>query len=137
MSIGLVESYYRAFNARDYNGMLVLLADDVAHDVNQGQREVGKDRFGAFLKRMHESYREELRDLVILGEPTSRRFAAEMVVEGEYLKADAGFPPAFGQKYRLPVGAFFEVSHKKIARVTTYYNLEDWLQQISVGSLRP
>ncbi len=130
MTVQLIQSYYAAFNARDFAGMLALLSDDVAHDVNQGGRETGREAFAAFLRRMDDSYREQLSEIVVMGEPGGRRFAAELVVEGEYLKADPGFPPAKGQRYRLPVGAFFEVAGGKITRVTTYYNLADWLAQV-------
>ena len=130
MSTELIRSYYDAFNRQDYAGMLAAVADDVAHDVNQGAREVGKEKFAAFLARMDAAYREQLEDLVILADPSGRRFAAEFTVLGTYLKADPGFPEAHGQQYRLPAGAFFEVDAGKIRRVTTYYNLEDWLAQV-------
>ncbi|TNY24862.1 nuclear transport factor 2 family protein, partial [Fulvimonas soli] len=35
-AIGLVQAYYAAFNRGDWDGMLAFLADDVAHDLNQG-----------------------------------------------------------------------------------------------------
>jgi ketosteroid isomerase-like protein len=40
-------------------------------------------------------------------------------------------PEARGQRYRLPAGAFFEIRDGKIARVTTTYNLRDWIAQVS------
>jgi steroid delta-isomerase-like uncharacterized protein len=46
------------------------------------------------------------------------------------LQADPGFPAAHGQRYRLPAGAFFELKNGLIQRVTTYYNLQDWLAQV-------
>ena len=58
------------------------------------------------------------------------RAAAEYVVHGEYLVGDEGLPPAHGQHYVLPGGAFFEIVDGQIARVTNYYNLEDWLAQV-------
>lgn len=42
-------SYCQAFTAGDREGMLALLTDDMAHDLNQGAREVGCD---AFLTRL-------------------------------------------------------------------------------------
>lgn len=131
MSSELIASYYSAFNARDYPAMLGLLSEDVSHDVNQGGRELGRAAFAAFLARMDQSYREQLIDVVVMGDASGTRFAAEFTVVGEYLKADAGMPPARGQRYRLPAGAFLAVSDGKIARVTTYYNLQDWLAQVS------
>jgi steroid delta-isomerase-like uncharacterized protein len=130
MSTSLIEAYYDAFNRRDYPAMLALVADDVVHDINQGAREVGKALFQKFVERMDEAYRERLEDLVILADRSGRRFAAEFIVVGKYLRADPGFPEAHGQSYRLPAGAFFEVEGDKIKRVTTYYNLSDWLAQV-------
>lgn len=139
MSIQIIEAYYRAFNSGDFAGMLALLAPDVVHDINQGTREVGKDAFEQFLQRMNVSYTETLSDIVIMSDATGKRLSAEFVVDGAYLKADPGFPDARGQRYRLPAGAFFEVHNGFITRVTTYYNLADWLLQVSDGqwSVRP
>jgi steroid delta-isomerase-like uncharacterized protein len=67
-----------------------------------------------------------------MGDASATRFAAEFTVVGKYLKADAGMPAAHGQMYRLPAGAFLMVEQGKITRVTTYYNLQEWLQQVSV-----
>jgi steroid delta-isomerase-like uncharacterized protein len=110
--------------------MLALLSEDVVHDINQGARELGRERFAAFLRRMAESYDEQLLDHTIMGEPSGKRFAAEFTVLGKYLKADSGLPAAHGQSYRLAAGGFFEVEAGRIRRVTTYYNLHDWLAQV-------
>jgi len=127
----LVLSYYAAFNRADWAGMLATLAETVAHDLNQGAREVGRDAFAAFLQRMDRHYREQLRDIVVMVSPDGTRAAAEYVVHGEYLSTDAGLPEARGQRYVLPGGAFFEIRDSKIARVSNYYNLEDWVAQVS------
>lgn len=127
----LIERYYAAFNRADWQGMLEELADDVAHDTNQGSRELGRDAFGAFLARMQRSYREQLSDIVVMVGADGRRAAAEYVVHGQYLVEHEGLPPAYGQRYVLPGGAFFELREGKIARVTNYYNLQDWIAQVS------
>jgi steroid delta-isomerase-like uncharacterized protein len=125
----LVTHYYQAFNRREYHAMVDLLSEDVAHDINQGGCEVGKAAFVAFLDRMHRHYREQVVDLVVMSE--GDRAAAEFVIEGEYLVSDEGLPPATGQRYRLPVGAFFSITNDRIARVTNYYNLADWIRQVT------
>lgn len=130
----LIRAYLDAFNRGDRPAMLALLADDVAHDVNQGGREVGRDAFAAFLARMDRCYRERLVDIVVMAEPAGTRAAAEFVVEGEYLATDEGLPPARGQTYRLPAGAFYAIRDGRIARVTMHYNLADWIAQVSAGS---
>lgn len=126
----LLQRYYDAFNAQDMDAFLELLTDDVVHDINQGRREEGKEAFAAFMAKMNRSYREQITDLVILTEPSGKRAAAEFTVLGTYLVTDEGLPAAKGQTYRLPAGAFFEIVDGKIARVSNYYNLEDWLVQV-------
>lgn len=130
-AIELVLAYYAAFNRGDTAAMLDLLADDIAHDINQGKRETGKEAFTAFLARMDRCYREQLRDIVVMANESGDRAAAEYVVHGEYLADDEGLPAASGQKYVLPGGAFFDVRDGLIARVSNYYNLEDWVAQVS------
>ncbi len=129
-STELIRRYYAAFNAGDWTTFFSLLTDDVAHDINQGGRETGKDAFRAFIERMNRSYREQIVDIVILGDDDGARAAAEYVVLGTYLATDEGLPEARGQTYRLPGGAFFDIRDGKVARVSNYYNLQDWLAQV-------
>ncbi|CAL1240668.1 ketosteroid isomerase-related protein [Candidatus Methylocalor cossyra] len=126
----LIESYYAAFNAGDMDALLNLLSEEVVHDINQGPREIGKQAFRVFLERMNRCYKEQVVDLVVLTSEDGTRAAAEFVVLGEYLCSDEGLPPAHGQRYRLPAGAFFEIRDGKVARVTNYYNLQDWIAQV-------
>lgn len=126
----LVLAYYAAFNRGDWDGMLAMLSDDVVHDLNQGERELGREAFATFLARMARCYSEQLRDIVVLASQDGTRAAAEYVVHGEYREADEGLPPAQGQRYVLPGGAFFDLREGKIARVTNYYNLQDWIAQV-------
>jgi steroid delta-isomerase-like uncharacterized protein len=110
--------------------MLNLLSDDVAHDINQGVREIGKPAFRAFLAHMDQCYTEQLADIVVFSEADGARAAAEFVVHGVYKATDAGLPEAAGQTYNLPAGAFFQIESGRISRVTNYYNLQDWLKQV-------
>jgi steroid delta-isomerase-like uncharacterized protein len=126
----IISAYLAAFNRGDWAGMLALLADDVAHDINQGGAEHGKAAFAAFLDRMARCYREELRDIVIMVGADGARAAAEFQVHGAYLATDAGLPSARGQRYALPAGAFFTFKNGRISRVTMYYNLQEWLRQV-------
>lgn len=129
----LIRAYYAAFGRGEREAMLELLAEDVVHDVNQGPREVGKPAFRDFLGHMDHSYRESLIGLTIMVAAGGSRAAAEFVVEGEYLATDAGLPEARGQRYSLPAGAFFAVAQGRITRVTTYYNLQEWLRQVGAS----
>lgn len=130
-AIALITRYYSAFNAGDAAAMLDCVAEDVEHRVNEGGIRQGRAKFAEFCSHMGVSYREELKDLVIFANDDGTRGAAEFVVHGEYLKTDPGLPEAHGQRYILPAGGFFEISGGKIARVTTFYNLNDWIAQVS------
>jgi len=127
----LIRRYFDAFNASDSEGMLACLTDDVIHDVNQGERRTGKDKFRAFNARMTHHYRERLEGIAVMVSKDGTRAAAEFNVHGEYLVTDSGLPEAKGQTYVLPAGTFFAIRDGKIARVTTYYNLTDWIAQVS------
>ena len=127
----LLERYYVAFNAGDSDGMLTCLSDNVVHDVNQGERRTGREKFRAFNARMAHCYGEKLENITLLVSDDGRRAAAEFNVLGTYKNTDEGLPPASGQKYALPAGTFFAIRDGKIDRVTTYYNLTDWLMQVT------
>jgi steroid delta-isomerase-like uncharacterized protein len=127
----LIRRYYDAFNRGEGEAMLALLSPDVIHDVNQGERRVGLDKFRAFNARMDHHYQEKLEDIVVLVNIDGTRAAAEFNVHGVYKATDEGLPPAKGQKYVLPAGTFFAVKAGLITRVTTYYNLTDWVLQVS------
>lgn len=129
-TLALIRRYYDAFNRGDSEGMLACLADDVLHDVNQGSRREGKAAFRAFNAHMEHCCKEQLEGIVVMASDDGARAAAEFNVIGAYLETDEGLPPAKGQAYRLPAGTFFAVRDGLITRVTTYYNLTDWLTQV-------
>ena len=130
-TLALIQRYYDAFNAGDAAGMLACLTDDIEHRVNEGAHRIGKEKFAEFCSHMGVSYREQLKDMVVFANDAGDRAAAEFVVHGEYLKTDPGLPEAKGQRYILPAGGFFEVKGGRIARITTFYNLNDWIAQVS------
>ncbi len=130
----IIRAYYAAFNAGDMAAFLALLTDDVAHEISQGGRQIGRDRFADFMAHMNRCYRERIADLVVLTEPSGTRGAAEFTVHGTYLQTDPDVPPgtaaARGQTYVLPAGAFFSLRDGRIARVSNHYNLGEWVRQV-------
>jgi steroid delta-isomerase-like uncharacterized protein len=127
----LITRYYAAFNAHDWAGMLACVDDDLRHDVNEGQSRGGKARFREFITHMDRCYDERLENIVVMTNADGSRAAAEFIVHGRYKATDGDLPPARGQSYVLPAGAFFEIEGGKITRVTTRYNLTDWIGQVS------
>lgn len=130
-SLEIVQDYYAAFNAKNWAGMLALVAPDIRHEPNQGEVRVGLEKFTEFLDMMDTSYEETLTDMVFFTEPSGQRIAVEFTVNGIYRQGEAGMPAAHGQSYVLPAAAFVEVSQEKITRVTTFYNLPLWISLVS------
>ena len=130
-ALDILRRYYAAFNAGDRETFFGLLTEDVVHDINQGGAETGVAAFRTFMDRMDRCYREQIEDLVLMADESGTRAAAEFTVRGEYLATDEGLPPARGQTYLLPAGAFFVLRDGRVARVTMYYNLQDWTKQVT------
>lgn len=131
-ALEIAKQYYDAFNRQDWEGMLALVHPEVRHEPNQGEEpRIGLEKFKQFLRQMDEAYEETLTDMVFFSESSDSRVAVEFKVNGVYKKAEEGLPPARGQKYILPAGAFLELKEGKIARVTTYYNLTLWIKLVS------
>lgn len=133
MSEDLLSRYYEAFNGGDSAGMLALVDDNVVHEPSQGTVRNGKAAFADFLDHMNRCYKEQVIDPVFLLSSDGTRGAAEFMLDGQYLQTDSDLPPATGQRYRLRVGAFFELRDGLIARVSNHYNLADWLDQVEAG----
>ena len=129
----LVGRYLDAFNRGDVDDMLACLHEDVAHDINQGGREIGREKFRWFMATMNRHYREELSDIVIMADSGGRHAATEFTVRGTYLATAEGLPEAADQNYSLAAGIFFEIDDGLISRVTTYYNLAEWISQVEQG----
>lgn len=130
-TLALIRRYYDAFNAGSPEAMLACLTDDIEHRVNEGTPRIGREKFAEFCGHMGTSYRETLTDMVLFATDDGTRAAAEFIVHGTYLQTDPGLPEAKGQTYILPAGAFFEVRADRISRITTFYNLNDWIRQVS------
>jgi steroid delta-isomerase-like uncharacterized protein len=129
-SLEITESYYQYFNQKNWQGMLALVHPDILHEANQGKVRAGVEKFAEFLKHTNDCYDEALTEMVFLTEPTGKRVAVEFVVSGTYKKTDGDFITAKNQTYTLPAVAFLAFKDGKIARVTTYYNLQLWLKLV-------
>ena len=127
----LIALYYAAFNAKDWAGMSACVSEDIEHFVNEGGKRGGRGAFAEFIAHMDACYDETLTDIVVMATPDGARASAEFIVNGVYKQTDAGLPAATSQTYRLPAGAFFNVKDGAITRVTTYYNLGEWIRQVS------
>lgn len=129
--LSLVQSYFNCFNQKNYAGMVKLVSSEIVHEVNQGQAQVGVEKFTRFLAHMEDCYDETLENLTYLSSDSAPVVAVEFFVKGTYLKTDGSLPKAHGQTYRIRAGSFLEVQNGKISRITTYYNLPGWIAAVS------
>lgn len=131
IALDIVKQYYSAFNAKDYPAMLALLDPEIRHEPNQGEPRHGILLFTEFLQIMEECYDETLTNMVFYIAEHGEKVACEFIVNGVYIKADEGLPPAHGQSYVLPAASFIEVKNGKISSVATFYNLPLWIRLVS------
>lgn len=130
-TISLVKTYYDALNKNDMQQFFSVIAPNVIHNINQGPTEKGLDKFKKFMQLGNDSFSEKLSHIVIMVSNDGKYAAALWQDKGVYKKDFPGMEiKAKGQKYTLNGGHFFEIKNDKIASVTTYYNLTDFMQQI-------
>lgn len=129
-ALEIVKKYFLAFNEGRTKDMLALLHPEVQHDRNQGPTVVGLEAFTQFMNHMDACYKEELKNMNYFVAESGNKVSVEFDVHGTYLKTDGSLPPARGQKYVVPAGSFLEIKDGKIKRVTTYYNLPQWIEAV-------
>ncbi len=126
----LIDGFFTAANAGDLEAVLGCLDDEVVHDPNQGERQIGKQafRWNRGLNARH--FRENFSDIVVMVAPGGGRAAAEFTLRGTYLATADGLPPASGQEYILRAGMFFEIDDGLISRISVHFNGADWIEQL-------
>lgn len=127
----IVQTYFDAVNQSDIDALLALLHEDVIHDINEGERQIGKQAFRTFYASAMGNFDETRSDIAIMVASSGGRAAAEFTRRGSYMNTGEGLPKANGQTYSLQGGAFFEVDDGLITRVTGYFNKADFIGQLS------
>lgn len=127
----LLQKYYQAFNEENLEKFLSTLHPEVIHDICQGSTETGIEAFRAFMEFCFDVCKETAKDIVIITSEEGKYAAAKLTIDGVYLKDIANYPPARGQKYMLPVHAFFEIKNGLIYRMSCFYNQKDWIKQVT------
>jgi steroid delta-isomerase-like uncharacterized protein len=129
----LIHAFFDALNSGDTAAVLALLDDNVVHDINQGERQIGREKFRWFLATTRAHFDERAADIVVMSAPDAMRGAAEYTLKGDYIATLSGLPKANGQRYSVQAGTFFEVDEGRLTRISTHFNRADWLAQIAEG----
>lgn len=106
----LVRRFFAAFNSADHAAVLACVSDDVAHDLNQGMREIGRDKLRWYLADRASHFDERAADIAVMCDVAGIRAAAEYTLRGTYLADVEGFPAASGQRYSVAAGSFLRRS---------------------------
>lgn len=115
----LLQQYFRAYNARDIEGLLALVHDRVVHDREAGQRQVGKQALARFLTLKHALYDEHVYALTLLISPDGERAAAEYQVLG-FARDRQRFAMDSEATYRVCAGTFFDIQDGLISRISSH-----------------
>ncbi len=126
----IINQFFQALNSSDLDAALALTHDDVVHDINQGPREIGKEKLRWYIANRSNCLNEEYDDLNIMVTDDGFRAAAEYTMRGTYSKTLEGAPEAKGQSYSLRAGSFFELDEGLITRISNHHNLRGWLDQV-------
>ena len=129
-----VQAFFDAINASEFDALLDLLHEDVVHDINEADRQIGKPSFRVHMVQTKGAFDETLSDIAIMPAQDSTRAAAEYTRRGTYLKTTNGLPSASGQAFSLQAGTFFEIEDGLITRVTNYFNKAEFVRQLSEGN---
>lgn len=111
--------------------MLTLMTNDIAHHVNQSDVQHSHATFAKFYTHMDVNYRKTLSNIIIFTTTNGSHATAEFTMNGHYLQTNPNLPPAHNQSYILPTKSFFALHNKRICQMTTYYNLQNWIAQVS------
>jgi len=126
----MLNSYFQFLNEKNWQAACSLMAEQVLHDVNQGDRVIGVEPLFKYHEEMARYYQQTYSDWHILVSADGKRASAEFYVDGKYLKTHGMLPPGYGQQYELPQGIFFEIEDGKISRLTHYFNVQSFIEQI-------
>ena len=129
-ALACVERYFQALAAGDSDGVLECVTDHVAHHESDGEVTVGKAALAEHLTARQRHFSERIEALQIWLDESGTRAAAEFVIHGAYRVRAEGLPPAHGQRYVSPAGAFFTLEGDRIARISTHFHHTHWLAQV-------
>ncbi len=127
----LITAYYQAIESQHLDKFMDLLSDKVVHDINEGETEIGKDKFKTFMMDQFSHGKIKIKDLIILTSSDGQYAMSRFICSGTYDKSIAGYPKAHGQKWEIPVVSYFKIENNKISQVAVYYNLKNWVNQLS------
>ena len=127
----LIQAYLDAANQADNAAILALMDEDVAFDINQSTRQIGKDNLKLLLATKSAHSKEQLADAIIFSSEDGSRGAVEFTWKGSYIATIEGFPKASGQRFSIMAGMFFEIEDGRFTRVTSHRDMNEWLRQIS------
>jgi len=128
----MMGDYLAAMNAHDLDKMLTFFTDDAVYDctprdkVSRGKEEI-KDGFSSTFTSF-----PDLKIEVKSAFNASDQGVSEWVMSGTFAKSDIPGMPATGKKFSVRGATVNAFKGGKISRVTNYWNLAEFLQQVGL-----
>jgi len=128
----MMGDYLAAWNTHDVEKLLSFFTDDAVYDctpmgkASRGRKEL-KDFFSSTFTNFHD-FKIEMKSAFNAGE----RGAGEWVMSGTFANSNIPGMPATGKSFSVPGVGITEYSGDKISRVTNYWNLAAFLQQVGL-----
>lgn len=121
----LVMRYYTAYNAENWQTCLSLLSPDVVHDHPKG-RESGKLSFERSVFQAV-CCRLQFSNISICASQSGRQAAAKYTILHRYLNTAPEMIQGSIPSHHLQGRSFFDVKGGLIRRITTYFDLKEWM----------
>lgn len=128
----LVNRYYVAYNAQEWQTCLSLLSPHVVHEHPKG-RDVGRKSFEQFVTCTAE--RQRFVDISIYASQSGRQAVVEYTVVGTHLNTTKGMSDDGAQAYRLQGRSIFQIERKIIVFISVYFDLKECAKQLEIDEV--
>jgi steroid delta-isomerase-like uncharacterized protein len=133
----MINDYLSAWNAHDVERILSFFTDDCVYNCTPMEKvSRGKNELKDFFSNMFTEFPDAKIEMKS-GFNAGDRGAGEWVLSGTFAHSNNPAMPATGKKFSIPGVAINEYSGDKISRVTNYWNLASYLQQVGLMPAPP
>jgi steroid delta-isomerase-like uncharacterized protein len=133
----MMNDYLSAWNAHDVERILSFFTDDCVYNCTpMGKVSQGKNELKDFLSNMFTEFPDakiEMKSSFGTGD----KGAGEWILSGTFAHSSNPAMPATGKSFSVPGVGINEYSGGKISRVTNYWNLASFLQQVGLMPAAP
>ena len=133
----MMNDYLAAWNAHDVEKILSFFTDDCVYDCTPiGKTSRGKKELKDFINSTFTDFPDHKLETKS-GFNTGDRSAGEWVMSGTFAHSSMPGVTATGKKFSIPGATITEIRGGKISRVTNYWNMAAFMQQVGLMPAPP